>query len=91
MQRRVFSDLRFRLNVSEVLFWLFIFSTSISAVILFENRKIEEEQRRRMAERLAEQADPSSEKLLSIAFSYIDNDLLARNFQRFRDPQSNQP
>jgi len=24
MQRRIFSDLRFRLNVSEVLFWLFI-------------------------------------------------------------------
>ncbi|HMH24576.1 MAG TPA: HAMP domain-containing sensor histidine kinase [Puia sp.] len=90
MQRQIFSDLRFRLNVSEVLFWLFIFSTSISAVILFENRKIEEENRKRMAERLAEQADPSSEKMLSIAFSYIDNDLLARNFSRFRDPVSNQ-
>ena len=89
MQRRVFSDLRFRLNVSEVLFWLFIFSTSISAVILFENRKIEEEQRRDSAERLAEQADPSSEKMLSIAFSYIDNDFLALNFSRFRDPVSN--
>ncbi|HZE83702.1 MAG TPA: HAMP domain-containing sensor histidine kinase [Puia sp.] len=90
MQRRVFSDLRFRLNVSEVLFWLFIFSTSISAVILFENRKNQEENRKRMAEGLAEQADPSSEKMLSMAFSYIDNDLLARNFTRFRDPASNQ-
>ncbi len=89
MLRRVFSDLRFRLNVSEVLFWLFIFSTSISAVILFENRKIEEEQRRGMAQRLAEQADPSSEKMLSIVFSYIDNDFLSLNFNRFRDPVSN--
>jgi len=90
MQRRVFSDLRFRLNVSEVLFWLFIFSTSISAVILFENRKIEEEQRRRTAERMAEQADPSSEKVLSIVFSYIDNDFLSLNFSRFKDPATNQ-
>jgi two-component system, NtrC family, nitrogen regulation sensor histidine kinase NtrY len=90
MQRRVFSDLRFRFNISEVLFWLFIFSTSISAVILFENRKLEEEQRRRTAERLGEQADPTSEKLLRIVFSYIDNDFLSLNFSRFRDPMSNQ-
>ncbi|HTI08610.1 MAG TPA: HAMP domain-containing sensor histidine kinase, partial [Puia sp.] len=89
MQRRVFFNLRFRLNVSEVLFWLFIFSTSISAVILFENRKIEEENRRRMAERLSEQADPTSEKVLSIVFSYIDNDYLSINFSRFKDPVSN--
>ncbi|HXB96166.1 MAG TPA: HAMP domain-containing sensor histidine kinase, partial [Puia sp.] len=89
MQRRIFFDLRFRLNVSEVLFWLFIFSTSISAVILFENRKIEEEQRRRMSERLADQANPESEKMLSIVFGYVDNDFLASNFARFRDPGSN--
>ena len=89
MQRRVFFNLRFRLNVSEVLFWLFIFSTSISAVILFENRKTEEDNRRRTTERLAEQADPTSEKVLSIAFSYIDNDFLSINFSRFKDPVSN--
>jgi len=86
MQRRIFSDLRFRLNVSEVLFWLFVFSTSISAVILFENRKIEEVTRRRNAELLAAQADPTSEKMLSIDFRYIDNDYLSYIFPRFRDP-----
>jgi two-component system nitrogen regulation sensor histidine kinase NtrY len=89
MQRRIFFDLRFRLNVSEVLFWLFIFSTSISAVILFENRKIEELNRQVMAERLAEQADPTSEKMVNIGFGYIDNDFLALNFSRFKDPVSN--
>ncbi|HWB93305.1 MAG TPA: HAMP domain-containing sensor histidine kinase [Puia sp.] len=89
MQRRIFFDLRFRLNVSEVLFWLFIFSTSISAVILFENRKAEEENRRRTAERLADQADPTSQKMLSIVFSYVDNDFLSLNFSRFKDPVSN--
>ena len=90
MQRRIFFDLRFRLNVSEVLFWLFIFSTSISAVILFENRKMEEGQRREMAERLGEQSNPNSEKMFNIDFSYIDNDFLSLNFARFRDPNSNQ-
>ena len=89
MQRRIFFDLRFRLNVSEVLFWLFIFSTSISAVILFENRKQEEETRHRMAERLADQADPTSQKMLSIVFGYVDNDFLSLTFSRFKDPVSN--
>jgi signal transduction histidine kinase len=90
MQRRIFFDLRFRLNVSEVLFWLFIFSISISAVILFENRKTEEAHRQDMAERLGKQSDPSSESLMSIYFSYIDNDFLTANFGRFHDPYSNQ-
>jgi two-component system, NtrC family, nitrogen regulation sensor histidine kinase NtrY len=89
MQRRIFFDLRFRLNVSEVLFWLFIFSTSISAVILFENRKAEEQERRSMTELLADLADPTSEKMLSIVFGYVDNDFLSLNFARFKDPASN--
>ncbi len=90
MQRRIFFDLRFRLNVSEVLFWLFIFSISISAVILFENRKMVEATRQEMAERLGKQSDPSSETRWSIYFSYIDNDFLEANFARFHDPYSNQ-
>ena len=90
MQRRIFFDLRFRLNVSEVLFWLFIFSISISAVILFENRKMEESGRRDMAERLGKQSDPSNETRWSIYFSYIDNDFLATNFGRFHDQFANQ-
>jgi signal transduction histidine kinase len=89
MQRRVFSDLRFRLNVSEVLFWLFIFSTSISAVILFENRKKDEIDRKQMTDQLANQADPTSEKMLSISFSYIDSDFLSLIFSRFKNPVQN--
>jgi two-component system nitrogen regulation sensor histidine kinase NtrY len=89
MQRRIFFDLRFRLNVSEVLFWLFIFSTSISAIILFENRKAEEQKRQGMTELLADLADPTSEKMLSIVFGYVDNDFLSLNFARFKDPVSN--
>ncbi|GGB01175.1 sensor histidine kinase [Puia dinghuensis] len=89
MQRRIFSDLRFRFNVSEVLFWLFIFSTSISAVILFENRKMEELNRRQMAEQLADQADPDREEILNIGFGYVDNDYLSLHFARFKDPVEN--
>lgn len=89
MQLKIFSGLNLRLNISEVLFWLAIFSSSISAVIIFENRKIEFEQRKRFAEKLTSQADPSGERLLSIAMAYLDNNFLAPNFSRFEDKQSN--
>ena len=89
MQQKIFSGLNFRLNISEVLFWMFVFAFSIAAVIIFENRKIEFEQRLRFAEKLAIQSDPSSERLLSIALAYLDNDFLAPNFDRFSDPEEN--
>jgi two-component system, NtrC family, nitrogen regulation sensor histidine kinase NtrY len=89
MLRNLFSGLNNRLNVSEVLFWLFVFSISISVIIIFENRKIEYEQRKSFAERLAEQEDPTSEKLVTMSLIYYDNDFLYPNFSRFRDPVSN--
>ncbi|PWT70946.1 MAG: histidine kinase [Bacteroidetes bacterium] len=87
--RNVFSGLNYRLNVSEVLFWLFVFSISISVIIIFENRKIELDQRRSFADRLAEQIDPSSEKLVSMSLIYFDNDFLYQNLSRFKDPEEN--
>lgn len=89
MMRNLFSGLHYQLNVSEILFWLFIFSSSISVIIIFENRKIELEQRKRFADRLAEQIDPSSEKLVSMSLIYYDNDFLLREFDLFRNPVEN--
>ncbi|HXB44036.1 MAG TPA: hypothetical protein VNV85_08260, partial [Puia sp.] len=89
MQRKLFSSLNLRLNVSEVLFWLFIFSASISSIIFFENKRIEIDQRERTAETISEQADPSSERLFSIALAYIDNDFLYSNFRRFKAAPTN--
>jgi len=90
MLRNLFSGLNIRLNASEILFWLFIFSISIATVIIFENRKIELEQRKRLAEKLTEQNDPTSKELLSMSLIYFDNDFLYRNFRRFRTMASNQ-
>jgi two-component system, NtrC family, nitrogen regulation sensor histidine kinase NtrY len=87
--RSMISGLHFRLNISVLMFWLFIFSGSISVIIIFENRKIELEQRKSFADRLAEQIDPSSEKLVSMSLIYFENDLLQRQFDRFRNPVEN--
>jgi signal transduction histidine kinase len=89
MQQRIFAGLNFRLNVSEVLFWLFVFSFSMSAVIIFENGKIELEQRKRFAEKLALQADPTSEHLLSVDLAYLDSNFVVNNMDRFSKSYSN--
>ena len=89
MRQKIFSGLNIKLNISEVLYWLFVFSFSIAAVIIFENKKIEFEQRLSFAEKLSVQADPSSERLLSIVLTYIDNDFLLRNYKKIIDPTQN--
>jgi two-component system nitrogen regulation sensor histidine kinase NtrY len=89
MQLKIFSGINSRLNISEVLYWLFVFAFSIAGVIIFENKKIEFEQRKQFAEKLSLRADPSSERLLSIALTYFDNDFLQRNFDRFKNRQAN--
>lgn len=89
MQQKIFSGLNFRLNVSEVLFWLFVFSFSMSAVIIYENQKIELNDRQNYAGRIALQSDPASERLLSVALTYLDSNFLSRNFSRFYNEQEN--
>ncbi|MBK8953313.1 MAG: histidine kinase [Chitinophagaceae bacterium] len=74
---------RFRINIAGTLTWIFIFSVSIAAIMLSQNKKVEWEKRKLIADKLAVQTDPSSERLLSIAVKYIDDDFLSDNFSRF--------
>jgi len=76
---------RFRVNIAGILFWIFVFSVSISAIILFENKTKEWQMRKSMAEKVAMENDPTNEKQISIALTYLDNDFLLNNFYRFRD------
>ncbi|MBK8142695.1 MAG: hypothetical protein IPK57_18110, partial [Chitinophagaceae bacterium] len=68
--------------------WLFIFSVSVAVTMLSENKKVEWEKRKRMADVLSVQTDKSSEMLMSIAIQYLDNDFLRENFNRFSDPEN---
>ncbi len=78
-----------RWSVSVLLLWIFLYSISISLIIIGENSRVELERRKRTAEKLSLQADPTSERLLSIALTYFDNDFLYANFSRFLHPISN--
>lgn len=79
---------RIRINIAGILFWIFVFSISIAAIMLEENKKTEWEKRKFYAEKLATQTDPSSERIMSIALKYLDNDFLESNFYRFVDSQA---
>lgn len=76
---------KIRINIAGILFWIFIFSASISIILLTENKKVEWGKRKAYAEKLVDQTDPSSERLLSIALQYLDKSFLTDNFSRFYD------
>lgn len=80
---------RFRVTMAGVLFWIFVFSISLSAVIIKENRNKEHIDRVDIAEKRYELSDPSQEKTLSIALAYLDNDFLSKNFSRFNNEYAN--
>lgn len=71
------------------IFWVMFFTFSIAAVVMYENRVTEFEQRKRIAQKLALQVDPSGENLLNIAATNFDDEFLRRNFYRFQSEYTN--
>ena len=72
-----------RQTMAAALFWIFLFSVSITAVIINANREKEWQSRIALANRIDDRTDPYNEKELGLSFAYIDNDFLAPNFYRF--------
>jgi two-component system, NtrC family, nitrogen regulation sensor histidine kinase NtrY len=89
MQQHIVTGTDFKFAISEVLVWLFVFSFSISVLIVIENKRIERETRLGAAEKLTEQSDPTNERILRLALRYFDNDFLFDSFDRFRVQSSN--
>jgi len=79
---------RFRVNIAGILFWIFVFSLSISAIILVQNKSKEWQTRKATAEKISMENDPTNEKQISIALTYLDNEYLQKNFYRFRNEAS---
>lgn len=72
--------------VANALFWLFVFSASITSIIIFQNRSRELELRKRTAEKLVMQTNPSSERLLNIAIQSFSNNFFLSNLWQLHDP-----
>jgi signal transduction histidine kinase len=71
------------------LVWLIFFAASISALIIYQNKNVELEQRKKMAERLATQADPSGQSMMSIGIANFSNEFLAANFPKLSQEATN--
>ncbi len=74
---------------SKLVFWLFFFSISITAIIVMENKYKELRNRIHYAELLASKANPATETLINSMLTPFRDDFLADNFARFREERSN--
>ncbi|MCH5598799.1 hypothetical protein [Niabella ginsengisoli] len=78
-----------RFNISGIVIWIFIFSISISVLMLSEIDKAELKQRRVYLEKLDTKSDPGTERLIVMANTYLDNDFFQHNFHRLYDEKDN--
>jgi signal transduction histidine kinase len=87
---RVFLALHaYNLVSSRFIFWVFFFSISITAAIIRENRKKELEQRKNVAENLANKKDITGENIINFILSDFSNTTLFDVFDRFKNPLDN--
>ena len=89
VSREKFIINRFRVTVAGVLFWIFVYSVSLSAIIMRVNKDNELRVRKGVAERIHDRTDPSNDYTVNIAISYLNNRFLLNNLPRFRDPKQN--
>jgi signal transduction histidine kinase len=74
---------------TRLVFWLFFFSLTITAVIVQENGKKEMNSLHHYAETLSNKADPFNETLLNTLLTDFSNDFLAENFERLKTETGN--
>lgn len=77
------------LRSSFFLIWLIFFAASISALIIYQNHYKELEQEKQVAEKLAVEADPLAQNVMSIGITNINDEFLTANFGRLRYETSN--
>lgn len=76
-------------NITGVIVWIFIFSISISILMLNEIRKNELIQRKIYVEKLATQTDVASQKIINLSHKYLDTNYFISNFSRLYDKEVN--
>ncbi len=77
------------INSSKLIFWYFLFSISITILIVVENNNKELDKRKHYAETLATKADPTSEVLINTMLTDFKNSFLSKNFEKFKNANLN--
>lgn len=78
-----------RIVSSKLVFWIFFFSISMTALIVVENTDKEIRSRKHYAEVLATKTNPASEVMLKSMLTDFRLDFLADNFERLKDSLGN--
>ncbi|MBS1575255.1 MAG: GHKL domain-containing protein [Bacteroidetes bacterium] len=79
---------RFQINIAGVMFWIFVFSASISVIMLKENQEKEWQRRKAIAEKISAKFDETRANELKIAMVYLDNKFWVNNFHRLSNADS---
>ena len=80
---------RFRITIAGILFWLFVFSVSLSALIMQANRERELRERKAVATNYEEQLEPTKVTAVSVGLTFLDERFLKNNFNRFYNEVDN--
>lgn len=76
-------------NSSSFMSWSIFLIASVSALLIYQNRSLEMEKRRQMADKIYSQSDPSVDFILNIALSRFAQNFMGNKFQRFYDSTEN--
>jgi len=77
-----------RQSMAGALFWIFIFSVSITAVIIDANSEKEWQTRIHRAIKIDRSTDPDNGMDLQVSFGRVDNNFLSKQFYRFKEEPS---
>ena len=80
---------RLRITIAGILFWIFIFSVSLSLLMIKANEEKEWRTRRAIAGKYEQVSDPTKEETLNIALAFLTNDFIKNNFNRFYNEPEN--
>ncbi|HEX8462937.1 MAG TPA: HAMP domain-containing sensor histidine kinase, partial [Segetibacter sp.] len=69
--------------------WVIFFAASISGLIIYQNNEVEVQQNRKVAERLASEADPTAQYLFNAGIADIDSTFLSNNLSRLTSEATN--
>lgn len=86
---RYFARVDISINSSQLIFWVLIFSVTITAIIVLENNRKELNRLRHYAENLADRTDPLNETLVNPLLTDFRNEFVADNFSRLEVDSSN--
>ena len=69
--------------------WSIFLIASVSALLIYQNRSLEMDKRRQMADKIYSQSDPSIDFILNIALSRFSQNFIGYKFLRFYDSTEN--